>query len=173
MPPDLDTATAAPLHSATAHPASPAPAHPHATPAVAVGSAAAELLRPLDNFARRHLGSGPREITAMLDLVGFPSLDALIDAAVPADIRLHRPLAIPAGLSESEALGELRFISARNQVFRSYLGMGYADTLTPGVIQRNILEKPGLVHRLHALPGRDCPGPHGGRCSISRRWSAT
>ena len=79
----------------------------------------------------------------MLDLVGYPSLDALIDAAVPADIRLRRPLALPAGLSESEALGELRFISARNQVFRSYLGMGYADTLTPGVIQRNILENPG------------------------------
>ena len=79
----------------------------------------------------------------MLDLVGYPSLDALIDAAVPADIRLGRPLHLPHGISESEALAELRGIADRNQVFRSYLGTGYSDTLTPPVIQRNILENPG------------------------------
>ena len=80
----------------------------------------------------------------MLDLVGYPTLDALIDAAVPAE---HPPArarcAFPPALSESEALAELRGIAARNQVFRSYLGTGYSDTLTPGVIQRNILENPG------------------------------
>ncbi len=58
----------------------------------------------------------------MLDLVGYPTLDALVDAAVPANIRLQRPLALPSALSESEALAELRFIAARNKVFRSYLG---------------------------------------------------
>ena len=79
----------------------------------------------------------------MLDLVGYPTLDALIDAAVPGNIRLRRPLALPMALSESEALCELRFIAARNKVFRSYIGQGYHDTLTPGVIQRNILENPG------------------------------
>ncbi len=141
MPPDLDTATAAPAQS----PASPTSlaAAPAVRAPVVAASTAADPLRPLDTFARRHLGSGPEETAAMLDLVGYPSLDALIDAAVPADIRLRGPLNIPLGLSESEALGELRFIAARNQVFRSYLGLGYSDTLTPGVIQRNILENPG------------------------------
>ena len=79
----------------------------------------------------------------MLDLVGYPTLDALIDAAVPGDIRLRRELQLPDGLSESQALAQLRSIAARNQVFRSYLGTGYSDTLTPPVIQRNILENPG------------------------------
>ncbi len=141
MPPELDTVTAAPVQPAA--PPSPAPTYAHPASAVVAGAAATDPLRPLDTFARRHLGSGPAETAAMLDLVGYPSLDALIDAAVPANIRLGRPLNIPLGLSESEALGELRFIAARNQVFRSYLGLGYADTLTPGVIQRNILENPG------------------------------
>ena len=62
---------------------------------------------------------------------------------MPGNIRLRRPLALPMALSESEALSELRFIAARNEVFRSYIGQGYHDTLTPGVIQRNILENPG------------------------------
>ena len=105
--------------------------------------AAPDSLRPLDTFARRHLGSNAEEVAQMLDLVGYGTLDALIDAAVPEAIRLRHPLQIPAALSESEALGELRDIAARNQVFRSYLGTGYSDTLTPGVIQRNILENPG------------------------------
>ncbi len=79
----------------------------------------------------------------MLGTLGYDSMDALIDAAVPADIRLRRPLHLPAALSESEALNELRGIAARNQVFRSYLGGGYSGTITPPVIQRNILENPG------------------------------
>ncbi|MBV9658447.1 MAG: aminomethyl-transferring glycine dehydrogenase [Verrucomicrobia bacterium] len=101
------------------------------------------LLRPLDGFARRHLGSGPADVAAMLDLVGYPTLDALVEAAVPADIQLGRALHLPAALSESEALDELRGIAAKNRVFRSYIGQGYHGTITPPVIQRNILENPG------------------------------
>jgi glycine dehydrogenase len=112
-------------------------------PAATASQASAASLRPLDTFPRRHLGSSPADIAEMLDLVGYPTLDALIDAAVPADIRLGRPLHLPNGLSESQALAELRGIADRNQVFRSYLGLGYSDTLTPPVIQRNILENPG------------------------------
>src|SRR5690606_19120774 len=67
----------------------------------------------------------------------------LIDATVPEDIRLDRPLQLPAPHSEVAGLAELRSIASRNQVFRSYIGMGYHDTITPPVIQRNILESPG------------------------------
>ena len=79
----------------------------------------------------------------MLELLGFRSLDALIDATVPKRIRMTRPLNIPAGKSEFEALRNLRQIASRNEPYRSYLGMGYSDCITPPVIQRNILENPG------------------------------
>ena len=79
----------------------------------------------------------------MLDVVGCETLDDLIDATLPADIRLGRPLETPEGAAEAELLEELRGIASANSVWRSYLGMGYSDTITPGVIQRNILENPG------------------------------
>ncbi len=94
-------------------------------------------------FAPRHLGPRPEDQAEMLGLLGFDSLDALVDAIVPAGIRLRRPLALPAPLTEREAVARLREIAAKNQVWRSYLGMGYADTITPPVIQRNVLENPG------------------------------
>jgi glycine dehydrogenase len=92
-----------------------------------------------DHFVRRHIGPRPEEIPAMVNQCGFETLDAMIDAAVPANIRSHEPLEIPPALSEHEALVRLRGIAAKNQVFRSYIGMGYYDTITPPVIQRNIL----------------------------------
>ena len=101
------------------------------------------LLAPLDTFERRHLGSPADDLAAMLRTVGFASLDALADAAVPADIRLKRPLRLPAAAGESAALAELRALAAKNRVHRSFIGQGYHGTLTPGVIQRNILENPG------------------------------
>ena len=79
----------------------------------------------------------------MATLCGFPSLEALIDAAVPPGIRSKKPLQIPKALSEFEALKALRSMAVKNQVFRSFIGMGYNDTITPPVIQRNILENPG------------------------------
>src|SRR5882757_2371323 len=102
-----------------------------------------DLLAPLDTFERRHTGSSDPDVAEMLKTVGQASLDALADAAVPANIRLKRPLRLPAATSESTALAELRAIASRNKVFRSFIGMGYYDTHTPGVIQRNILENPG------------------------------
>jgi glycine dehydrogenase len=79
----------------------------------------------------------------MLSLLGYKSLDAVVDDAVPSQIRLRRPLQIPAARSEHEVLAALKDIAAQNQVFRSYIGMGYHDCITPPVIQRNILENPG------------------------------
>ncbi|MSR42449.1 MAG: glycine dehydrogenase (aminomethyl-transferring), partial [Pedosphaera sp.] len=96
-----------------------------------------------DHFVRRHIGPNAAETAAMLQAVGLPSLDALADTAVPTGIRLGRSLQLPAPLGEHEALASLRSIATKNQVFRSYLGMGYHDCLVPPVIQRNVLENPG------------------------------
>lgn len=102
-----------------------------------------ELLAPQDSFVRRHLGPGADEQAKMLAKIGVGSLDELIDATVPAAIRLRRPLQLPEPRAESDVLAELSALAKKNQIFRSYIGMGYYDTLTPGVILRNILENPG------------------------------
>src|SRR5258705_14731 len=97
----------------------------------------------LDLFAERHIGPSESDRRAMWATLGYASLDAFIAAVVPADIRLRGSLKVPAAKSEQEALAELRAIAGQNQVYRSYLGMGYHDTYTPGVILRNVLENPG------------------------------
>jgi glycine dehydrogenase len=102
-----------------------------------------DLLAPLDTFERRHTGSAAPDLAEMLKTVGYDSVAALADAAVPPKIRLKRPLRLPAALGESAALAELRVIASKNKVFRSCIGMGYYGTAVPGVIQRNILENPG------------------------------
>jgi glycine dehydrogenase len=104
------------------------------------------LLDPSDTFVRRHVGPSEDDLRAMLEVVGVPSLDALIDETVPASIRLETPLALDTDLSahgEAGVLAALRAIAGKNKVFRSYLGMGYHGTLVPAVIQRNVLEDPG------------------------------
>jgi glycine dehydrogenase len=95
------------------------------------------------SFVPRHIGPTPDDVLAMLDLLGYDSLDALIDATVPRGIRMAKSLDIHAPMSEYEALSSLRTIAQRNQIFRSYLGLGYHDCVTPPVIQRNVLESPG------------------------------
>ena len=106
---------------------------------------ATSLLDVSDTFARRHIGPGDRDTAEMLSTLGVSSLDALIDETVPASIRLGRALAIGGATArgESELLGELRAIARENKVFRSFLGLGYHNTIVPAVIQRNILENPG------------------------------
>jgi glycine dehydrogenase len=94
-------------------------------------------------FARRHIGPSPEETRQMLSLLGVPSLDALVDRAIPAEIRLRQPLQLPPARSEYELLAELKGILSKNKVCRSYIGLGYSDCITPPVIQRNILENPG------------------------------
>ncbi|MBI5242009.1 MAG: aminomethyl-transferring glycine dehydrogenase [Elusimicrobia bacterium] len=96
-----------------------------------------------DAFAPRHIGPGREDMAEMLKLLGYDSLEKLADAAVPADIRLKRPLHLPDALLEHEALTELKAIAGRNQFWRSYLGLGYQEAVTPPAIQRNILENPG------------------------------
>ena len=96
-----------------------------------------------DLFANRHIGPRPEEWDAMAQASGHASLDALVSAAVPALIRRSDSMCLPEPLGETAALARLRGIAAKNQVFKSYIGMGYYDTITPPVIQRNILENPG------------------------------
>jgi glycine dehydrogenase len=96
-----------------------------------------------DQFVRRHNGPNFQETAEMLDQVGFKSLDELVDSAVPKQIRAHQKLNLPPALSEFEALAEIRRFASHNQVYRSFLGQGYYDCITPAVIQRNVLENPG------------------------------
>src|SRR5881398_316274 len=97
----------------------------------------------LNSFARRHIGPNQEEIDAMLGSVGLENLNALIEAAIPKNIRLNRQLDLPEAKSETEALAELLAISKKNKIARSFVGAGYYDCITPQVIQRNILENPG------------------------------
>ncbi|MCS7033691.1 MAG: glycine dehydrogenase (aminomethyl-transferring), partial [Phycisphaerae bacterium] len=96
-----------------------------------------------DTFVRRHIGPSSDEIEAMLERIGCDSLEDLIDQTIPAAIRLKRPLRLGDPRGEHELLAELRRISSKNKVLRSFIGKGYYGTVTPAVIQRNILENPG------------------------------
>ena len=96
-----------------------------------------------DAFIARHIGSEAPEIAAMLAAIDAPSVDALIEQTVPAAIRLAQPLPIADATPEHVALAELKTIASKNQIKRSLIGMGYYDTLTPGVILRNVMENPG------------------------------
>ena len=101
------------------------------------------LLKHPDTFVRRHIGPNETEAREMLGLFGFKNLDELANAAVPKAIRLDKKLNLPAARSEFEALAELKKIASENKPFRSFIGMGYYDCITPPVIQRNVLENPG------------------------------
>ncbi|MBZ5605944.1 MAG: aminomethyl-transferring glycine dehydrogenase [Acidobacteriia bacterium] len=101
------------------------------------------MIFEFEQFQSRHIGPDASERDAMLKVVGAASLDALMDEAIPARIRLQKPLDVPEGISEYEYLRELRETAAKNQVFRSYIGLGYSDCVTPSVILRNVLENPG------------------------------
>jgi glycine dehydrogenase len=101
------------------------------------------LLRPSDTFVRRHVGPNAHEIAAMLQTLGLDSLDELVDKTVPESIRLKKALKLGEPRGEFEMLAELKTLAAKNKVLRSVIGMGFHDTITPPVIQRNILENPG------------------------------
>ena len=98
---------------------------------------------PTDRFADRHLGPSLSDRDTMLAAIGVPTLDALIDEVVPGDIRLTAPLALPAGLTEQEYLRHVAGIGRANKATRSYIGLGYHDTVTPSVILRMVMENPG------------------------------
>ena len=112
------------------------PTHGHRT-------SQASLLERTDLFVHRHVGPSPDEVQAMLQTVNVDSLDTLIDQTIPPQIRSNQPLALPGPRPESDVLSEMAEMAAQNQLLRSFIGMGYYDTITPPVILRNILENPG------------------------------
>jgi len=96
-----------------------------------------------ESFKNRHLGQSESDLKEMLATVGASNVDELIDQTVPKGIRMQRPLNVPAALSEQDFLKEFKKLASKNEVFTSFIGMGYYDTITPNVIKRNILENPG------------------------------
>ncbi|MDP4281654.1 MAG: aminomethyl-transferring glycine dehydrogenase [Bacteroidota bacterium] len=96
-----------------------------------------------NNFARRHNGPSGEQVKQMLSKIGVGSVDQLIDETVPAAIRLKKPLNLPEGINEYQYLNHLKAIGSKNKIYRTFIGLGYYNTITPSVILRNILENPG------------------------------
>ena len=94
-------------------------------------------------FQKRHIGPDHRETSAMLNVIGEPSVSDLIAKTVPSNIRMEGDLKLPPAMTEFEYLQHIKEVSLKNQVFRNYIGQGYYDTITPSVILRNIFENPG------------------------------
>lgn len=100
-------------------------------------------LEQKDEFISRHVGPSAQQIHDMLTEIGYDTLEEMIADTVPEKIRLPEPLAVGESKTEAECLAELKRIASKNKVFKSYIGMGYHPTLTPTIIQRNVLENPG------------------------------
>jgi glycine dehydrogenase len=96
-----------------------------------------------EHFSQRHIGPSEKELNAMLKTIGVSSLGELIEETVPEGIRLKHPLKLPEGISEHKFLRQFRRLATRNRIFTTFTGQGYYDTITPAVIQRNVLENPG------------------------------
>ena len=97
----------------------------------------------MDTFSKRHIGPNSEEKSAMLKAVGVSSIDELINKTIPSHIRLDKDLNIQRGFSEQEYLNHVNGLAQKNQVFKSFIGLGYNDTVVPSVILRNVLENPG------------------------------
>ena len=96
-----------------------------------------------NNFIQRHIGPTKAEQEKMLKKIGVKSLDELIDKTLPEGIRLKKPLKLPKPMNEFEYTNHLKEIAEKNKIHKSYIGMGYYETIMPAVIQRNMLENPG------------------------------
>ena len=100
-------------------------------------------LDPLVKFENRHNGPSKKEISLMLKKVNAASLEELVDQTIPKSIQLNQPLDLPKAQSESDFLRDFRILAKKNKIYKSFIGLGYYDTVVPAVIQRNILENPG------------------------------
>ena len=96
----------------------------------------------MEQFKHRHIGITEADKQKMLESIGLTSIDELINQTIPADIRLKELLPLPKALSEQEYAEEIARIAAKNEIYASYIGMGWYDTITPAVIYRNVFENP-------------------------------
>ena len=133
---------------------------------------AQDLLNPSDTFIHRHIGPSTDDIKQMLAAVGYDSLEALVDATVPANIRLDQPLNLGPPRGENELLAELRAIAEKNQIFRSLIGMGYYDCIVRRLSSGISSKIPAGTRSTHPIK----PKFHRGGwkpCLTSRRWWPT
>ena len=96
-----------------------------------------------NNFIKRHKGLHEDDLKKVYETIGVSSLEELIEQTVPQSIRLKQTLNIPEGINELEYLEHIKEVASKNKIFKTYIGLGYYNTILPGVIQRNILENPG------------------------------
>lgn len=96
-----------------------------------------------DKFVARHNGPRQQDVKAMLKKIGANSLDELIEQTIPANIRLKKALNISIGMTEYQYHKHLRAVATKNKIFKTYIGLGYFNTIVPAVVQRNVLENPG------------------------------
>jgi glycine dehydrogenase len=106
------------------------------------GNSALEPIESFEAFVHRHVGTSEEEQASMLKVLGYDTLDALVDAAVPGSVRRLDALDLPPAVSEHQVLAELRARAAHNAIGEPMIGLGYSGTITPGVIRRNVLESP-------------------------------
>jgi len=97
----------------------------------------------MNNFSKRHIGPDEAEINAMLSTIGVASIKELIDKTIPAHIRLNKELAITDAMSEQEYINHVNELGQKNKLYKSFIGLGYNETIVPSVILRNVLENPG------------------------------
>lgn len=100
-------------------------------------------LSPSTKFENRHNGPSQEDVNMMLEKIGASSIDELIDQTIPKSIQLTKPLDLPKAKSEAAFLKEFKTLASKNKIFKSFIGLGYYDTIVPGVILRNVLENPG------------------------------
>jgi glycine dehydrogenase len=97
----------------------------------------------MNQFSERHIGPNSSDQESMLNSIGVTSIEELIEQTIPNSIRLNEKMDLPDAMSESELLDHMKSLGRKNKNYRSYIGLGYYNTILPGVIQRNILENPG------------------------------
>ena len=96
-----------------------------------------------ENFSNRHIGPNSSELKKILKTIGVKSIEHLLKDKIPKSIIINKKLELPDSITEHEFLKEIKSLSSMNKKFKTYIGLGYHDTFTPSVIQRNILENPG------------------------------
>ncbi len=106
-----------------------------------------------NNFIERHNGPRKNEQVKMLEKIGVSSLDELINQTIPETIRLKKPLNLPDGINEYEYISHLKELASKNKIFKTYIGLGYYNTITPGRHPEKCTRKSRLVHSLYTLPG--------------------